>query len=116
MKTFFIAALTICLSAAGYSQQVKLPPPFQTKSVRNYSNVIGWPKGKTPMAPRGFKVNLFANYLHNPRNIYVAANGDIFVAQANTEISGIKKIGAKLIGVAKSENLDKSANNILLFK
>jgi glucose/arabinose dehydrogenase len=61
-------------------QQVYLPPPYQTKSVTNYCKLIPWPQGKTPVAPKGFKVALFAGGLDNPRNIYVAGNGDIFVA------------------------------------
>src|ERR1700761_7478153 len=80
------------------NQKVKLAAPYQTKVIRNYCKLIGWPAGKTPVAPPGFKVNLYAGYLDNPRNIYVAPNGDIFVSQANTEEKGIKKVGAKLIG------------------
>ncbi len=116
MKNIFLTTTIISLSVAAYAQQPKLPKPFETKSVRNYSNVIGWPKGKTPTAPKGFKVSLYANNLHNARNIYVAANGDVFAAQANTEMGGIKKIGAAIIGATKSQNLDESANNILLFQ
>ena len=97
-------------------QIVNLPPPFLTKSVRNYCKVIGWPAGKTPVAPSGFKVNLYAGGLDNPRNILVANNGDVFVAEANTEIKGLKKLGASIIGATKSEDLDKSANNIILFR
>src|ERR1700712_3035382 len=63
-------------------QVIKLPPPYESKSVRNYCKVIGWPAGKTPVAPPGFKVSLFAGGLDNPRNIYVAAHGDIFVSEA----------------------------------
>jgi hypothetical protein len=37
-------------------QQVNLPAPFASRSVRNYCKVIGWPQGKTPTAPAGFKV------------------------------------------------------------
>ena len=97
-------------------QQVNLPAPFASKSVRNYCKVIGWPQGKTPTAPTGFKVSLFADGLDNPRNILVAANGDVFVSEANTEIKGLEKIGASIIGATKSEDLDKSANNIILIK
>lgn len=116
MKNILLTTIILVLSTIGYAQQNKLPRPFQTRSVRNYSNVIGWPKGKTPVAPKGFKVTLYANNLHNPRNIYVAPNGDIFASQANTEMSGIKKVGAALVGATRSQNLDKSANNILLFR
>jgi len=97
-------------------QEVKLPAPYETKSVSNYCKVIGWPAGKTPVAPAGFTVNLFADSLKNPRNIYVAPGGDIFVSEANTETKGIKKIGAKVIGVAASQNLGKSANQITLLR
>lgn len=97
-------------------QAVPLPAPFATKSVRNYCKVIGWPKGKTPVAPAGFTVSLFADSLANPRNIYIAPNGDIFVSEANTEMTGIKKIGAKIIGAAASQNLNKSANTITIVR
>jgi glucose/arabinose dehydrogenase len=98
------------------SQKVALPAPFQTKSARNYCKVIGWPKGKTPVAPAGFTVSLFADSLANPRNIYIAPNGDILVSEANTELKGIKKLGAKIIGAAASQNLNKSANRITLLR
>ncbi|PWK73736.1 glucose/arabinose dehydrogenase [Mucilaginibacter oryzae] len=97
-------------------QEIKLPAPYETKAVKNFCQVIGWPKGKTPVAPAGFSVSLYADELDNPRNIYVAANGDVFVAQANTELSGLKKIGADIIGAGQSQHYGKSANNILLFK
>ena len=98
------------------NQQVKLPAPYETKSTRNYCKVIGWPDGKTPVAPAGFKVNLFAQGLDNPRNIYVLPNGDILVSQANTEITGIKKLGADIIGASASQDLNKSANNLILLR
>ncbi|OOQ57479.1 PQQ-dependent sugar dehydrogenase [Mucilaginibacter pedocola] len=98
------------------SQTVKLPAPFETKSVRNYSKVIGWPVGKTPVAPAGFSVSLFADSLKNPRNVYIAPNGDILVSEANTEMKGIKKLGAKIIGATGSQNLGKSANQITLLR
>jgi glucose/arabinose dehydrogenase len=72
-----------------------LPPPYATKSVQKPSSEIGWPADKTPVAPAGFTVSKFAEGLQHPRWIYVAANGDVFVSQADNE---------------------KSANNILLFR
>ena len=98
------------------NQEVTLPAPYSTKSTRNYCKVIGWPEGKTPVAPAGFKVNLFAQGLDNPRNIYVLPNGDILVSQANTEITGIKKLGADIIGASASQDLNKSANNLVLLR
>lgn len=97
-------------------QQVKLPPPYQTKSTMTFCEVIGWPQGKMPVAPAGFRVNLYAGALDNPRNIYVAANGDVFVSEANTEMGGIKRIGANLIGASKAQNYNKSADRITLLR
>jgi glucose/arabinose dehydrogenase len=116
MKKHLLFTIIAGISVAGYAQQVKLPPPYQTKSVKNYCEVIGWPRGKTPVAPRGFKVEAFSRTMDNPRNIYVAPNGDVFVAEANTEAKGIKKVGAKLTGVAKSQKLSQSANHIILLR
>jgi glucose/arabinose dehydrogenase len=59
-----------------------LPPPFATKSVRNNSEVIDWPQGKMPVAPAGFVVTKFADKLEKPRWIYVADNGDVFIAES----------------------------------
>ena len=93
-----------------------LPQPYASKSVMNFSKVIGWPEGKTPVAPEGFTVMPFATGLINPRNIYVADNGDVFVAEANTVITGLKRIGAAIIGASKAQRLDESANRITLLR
>ena len=106
-------ALTVATRAG---QKVNLPAPYQTKSTTKYSKVVGWGKNQTPLAPAGFKVEKFAGALNNPRNIYVAQNGDIFVAQANTEVSGIKKVGAAINGAAASQKLSESGNSIILFR
>ena len=58
-----------------------LPEPFATQSVRNNSKVIGWPKELSPVAPDGFVVSRFAENLSNPRWVYVADNGDVFVSE-----------------------------------
>lgn len=95
---------------------VTLPPPFATKSVKNYSTVLGWPQDKMPIAPTGFIVSRFASGLDNPRQLYVLPNGDVLAAEATTEVKGIKKAGAKLIGRDKALNISKSPNLILLFR
>lgn len=115
-KIVLIWGALVMASSAGYSQHTKLPPPFATKSVTTYCKVMGWARGAKPTAPPGFKVNLYANGLDNPRNIYVAPNGDVFVAEANTELSWLKKLGADIIGASKSQNLNKSANKVILFR
>lgn len=93
-----------------------LPPPYATKSVKNYSKVIGWPKDKTPQAPSGFRVTKFADGLQNPRWIYVTPNGDILVAEANTESKGLKKVTDKISGKTESQNMGESANRITLLR
>ena len=97
-------------------RQDTLPAPFSTKSAKNFSKVIGWPEGKTPVAPQGFSVSKFADSLDHPRWIYVSDNGDIFVAESNTILKGIKKIGAKISRKIKTQNMGESANRITLFR
>jgi glucose/arabinose dehydrogenase len=93
-----------------------LPAPYATKSVKNYSDVIGWPDGAKPTAPEGFTVQRFADSLKNPRWIYVARNGDIFVAESNT-IGGIMmEAKSKITGKSKSGNAPGSANEITLLR
>ena len=58
-----------------------LPAPFATGSAGNSPNVVDRPAGTTPVAPRGFKVDLFADGLEAPRLLRTAPNGDIFVAE-----------------------------------
>lgn len=64
-------------------ETVNLPEPYATKSVRNQSKVIGWPEGKMPTVPSGFSISNFAKDLEHPRWVYVADNGDIFVAESD---------------------------------
>jgi glucose/arabinose dehydrogenase len=63
-----------------------LPAPYATPSVRNWPEVSGWPAGKTPQAPDGFRVEEFAA-LKNPRWIYVLPDGAVLVSQASTDRS-----------------------------
>ncbi len=93
-----------------------LPAPYETKSVKNFSKVIGWPENKTPVAPDGFKVTKFADGLQNPRWIYVTPNGDVLVAEANTETKGLKKVTETISGKAESQNTGESANRITLLR
>lgn len=103
-------------TVATTNQIVDLPAPFATESVQNFSKVIGWSSGKTPVAPAGFTVTAFADSLNNPRWLYTAPNGDIFVAESKTESSAVKKVKGVLSGKAKSENTAASANRITLFR
>ncbi len=66
-----------------------LPAPFATPSSDNgpdgTRNMIERPKDAWPQAPKGFKVELYATGLGNPRLLMTAPNGDLFLAdsQAN---------------------------------
>jgi glucose/arabinose dehydrogenase len=66
----------------GPSDKLILPPPNATRAVANPPSVIPWPKEKTPTAPAGFEVSLFADDLDNPRMIYVLPNGDVLVMES----------------------------------
>jgi glucose/arabinose dehydrogenase len=63
-----------------------LPEPFATPSVDNgpngTTNMIARPTDAWPQAPRGFKVELYATDLGNPRLIRTAPNGDLFLADS----------------------------------
>jgi glucose/arabinose dehydrogenase len=92
-----------------------LPPPFGTKSTKNFSKVIGW-EDKTPIAPAGFTVTKFADGLEHPRWIYVGPNGDIFIAESNTVLKGLLKLGAKISRKIKTQHIGESANRITMFR
>jgi glucose/arabinose dehydrogenase len=99
-----------------YEPVINLPPPDEKESSVKYSKVIGWPEGEMPTAIEGLEVLKFATGLKSPRNIYVAPNGDIFVALANTESKGIKKIKDEVTGRDESQHTGKSLNQIYLFR
>ncbi len=93
-----------------------LPAPYATKSSRNFSNVIGWVGGQTPKAPEGFVVAKYAEGLENPRWMYVTSNGDLLVAESNSNHPLIERIGAFFVGAHKSNNLHHSADRITLLR
>ena len=52
-----IAFMLLFFKSAAHSRSLtsdtaQLPAPFATESVKNFSKVIGWNKGCTPVAPR----------------------------------------------------------------
>jgi len=59
-----------------------LPAPFATESAQNGAEVVARPQNAWPVAPAGFKVELFASGLDNPRLLRTAPNGDIFLAES----------------------------------
>ena len=59
-----------------------LPPPYATTAVDNSARVASRPSNAWPQAPAGFKVELYAPNLRNPRLIRTAPNGDLFLAES----------------------------------
>lgn len=60
-----------------------LPQPYATKSVDNGPDLVPRPNDAWPQAPAGFKVDLYATGLHNPRLMRAAPNGDLFLAESD---------------------------------
>ena len=59
-----------------------LPDPYATLSVDSGTELIPRPPDAWPQAPPGFRVQLYASGLDNPRLIRTAPNGDIFLAES----------------------------------
>jgi glucose/arabinose dehydrogenase len=59
-----------------------LPQPYATKSADNGAELVARPENVWPKAPEGFKVELYAAGLDNPRLLRTAPNGDIFLAES----------------------------------
>jgi len=60
-----------------------LPPPYATHSADNGPQLVARPENVWPVAPAGFKVELYASGLDNPRTLRTAPNGDIFLAESD---------------------------------
>jgi glucose/arabinose dehydrogenase len=75
-----------------------LPLPFETESAFNMPKLVPRPDGAWPQALPGFKVELYARGLDNPRLIRTAPNGDLFLAESQTGkikvFRGVRQDGA----------------------
>ena len=60
-----------------------LPQPYATSSAENGPEVVARPENAWPIAPPGFKVELYATGLDNPRTLRTAPNGDIFLTESD---------------------------------
>jgi glucose/arabinose dehydrogenase len=60
-----------------------LPQPYASKSSSNGPDVVARPEKAWPVAPAGFKVEMYASGLDNPRLLRTAPNGDIFLAESD---------------------------------
>jgi glucose/arabinose dehydrogenase len=117
MKNLIFSPLLILSVIGGFAQKktADLPPPYDTKSARNFSHVIGW-KDALPTAPPGFVVEKYADGFDNPRWMYVTAHGDVLVAESNSNHSLLEQVGGAIIGASKSNNLSHSADRITLLR
>ncbi|SPE24974.1 NHL repeat-containing protein [Candidatus Sulfotelmatomonas gaucii] len=71
-----------------------LPAPAPDQSVDNGPDVVARPANAWPIAPKGFKVELYATDLDNPRLIRFAPNGDLFLAEsASGKIKVFRGVG-----------------------
>ncbi|MEO6289760.1 MAG: sorbosone dehydrogenase family protein [Ginsengibacter sp.] len=115
-KISFLFLLVITCNASAQKHDT-LPPPNATKSSMNFSKVIGWgDEGKMPVAPKGFVVSRYADGFQNPRWMHVTPNGDVLVAEGNSNFTFVEKAGAVVTGASKAEDLSKSADRIVLLR
>jgi glucose/arabinose dehydrogenase len=76
-----------------------LPAPAPDQSVDNGPTVVARPANAWPIAPKGFKVELYATDLDNPRLLRVAPNGDLFLAESETgKIKVFRGVGRRRQG------------------
>ena len=61
-----------------------LPAPAPKESVDNGPTLVPRPANAWPMAPEGFKGELYATGLDNPRLLRTAPNGDLFLAESES--------------------------------
>ena len=60
-----------------------LPEPYATQSSSNGPHLVARPEGVWPVSLQGFKVDLYAAGLDNPRTLRTAPNGDIFLTETD---------------------------------
>jgi glucose/arabinose dehydrogenase len=61
-----------------------IPPPTPNTSAGNPPEIVPRPEKAWPVVPDGFKVELYATGLDNPRLLRTAPNGDFFVAESSS--------------------------------
>ncbi len=87
-----------------------LPKPNATPSANNGARTVDRPADAWPVAPAGFKVELYATGLITPREIRRAPNGDLFVAE--TTGSGEIKIFRGMTADGKPQQTSTFATDL----
>ncbi|MBC7614746.1 MAG: sorbosone dehydrogenase family protein [Pedobacter sp.] len=100
----------------GAGKMIELPEADMQASKTNFSKVVAWPEGKTPVAPKGFVVSKFAEGMKSPRNIVIAPNGDVIVVLSNSQRTKVEQAANVITGKAQSEVGGKSVNTVMLFR
>ena len=73
-----------------------LPKPGATASSTNVSRVVARPPSAMPLVPAGFRAELFAEGLSGPRQMRVAPNGDVFIAETGAgRIRVLRAVGGE---------------------
>ena len=86
-----------------------LPAPFVTPSAGNEAKLAARPQNAWPQVPPGFKVELYASGLDEPRLIRRAPNGDMFLAESKT---GEIKIFRGITNAGKPEQMAVFASGL----
>ena len=86
-----------------------LPEPFATSSADNGAQLVARPENVWPVAPAGFKVELYAAGLDNPRWLRTAPNGDIFLAESS---AGRIRVFRGMTGDGKPEQMQVFAEGL----
>jgi glucose/arabinose dehydrogenase len=60
-----------------------LPAPYATEAATNGPKIVARPDDAQLQVPNGFKVELYATGLNNPRLMRTAPNGDVFLAETS---------------------------------
>lgn len=96
------AALAADLPGQKFNIQINdLPKPYATPGIANSSIHIARPDGVLPKAPPGFRVEVYASGLTNPRWMVVAPNGDVLLAEPNKgQITLLRETGGKVAASA----------------
>lgn len=110
--TIFATLFTMTSAAAAIAQSAEQAPgmklkydvpslakPQDTPSSGNPSKTISKPAGATLNVPAGFAVNVFAENMTQPRNMHIASNGDVLLAETR---------GGKVTLMRDSKNAGKA--------
>ncbi|HEY0301345.1 MAG TPA: PQQ-dependent sugar dehydrogenase, partial [Rhizomicrobium sp.] len=85
-----------------------LPKPYATPGMANPAQKIPRPEGVLPQVPPGFKIEIFASGLREPRWLATAADGDIFVAEPGIgRITRLHRSGGRVAAVTVADGFNR---------